>query len=263
MSYTIESKQIQSIDHAKKIISNARKSFIGIIEDEKVYKKEANFAIQIISGNDFAMTQAINNPASLRDAIVNLASTGLTLNPVEKKAYLVPRKGAIHLDISYMGLIDIAITDGAILWAKSIIVKSSDIFELNGLDKQPTHQYNPFDNNRGHIVGVYCVAKYPNGDYITDCMSISEINNIRSRSSATSGPWKTDFEEMAKKTIIKRASKYWKGSSKLKTAIDILDNQNNEGIDFKKEIKAEVVNNDVDYLINGTNTIEAIEETEE
>ncbi|WP_052399147.1 recombinase RecT [Candidatus Francisella endociliophora] len=229
---------------AKQCLASAEKSFIGISGDEKKYKRECNFAVQSLQANSYMLQQANANPNSLRNAIINLASMGLTLNPAEKKAYLVPYGGKnprVDLQISYMGLIDLAISDGAIMWAQAKVVRQNDLFNITGVDTPPEHKYNPFDSEqtRGDVIGVYCVAKFPNSDYITEIMSITDINSIKSRSSGVKSgnttPWDTDFDEMAKKTVIKRASKYWKGSSKLSKAIDFLNNENNEGINFNKQ----------------------------
>ena len=234
----------------KEIIESTKENFTTINSDISVYMKESSFAQQILQNNDYAMGIAIKNKDSLKNAIINLANMGLTLNPAEKKAYLVPRKGSICLDISYMGLLDIAICDGAIMWAKAVIVRANDTFVIDGLDNQPRHQYNPFDSNkiRGDIVGVYCVAKVPNGDYMTDTMSVEDINAIKQRSSgANSGktsPWSTDYEEMAKKTVIKRASKYWKGSSKLSNAVHHLNTDMEEGINFSQNKQNKVIKSD-------------------
>ena len=229
------------IQKAKDNIASVQEQCHFIDGDEKKYFKESIFAMQALESNSYLLTQAENNPESLKNAIINLSSMGLSLNPSKKQAYLVPYKGSVDLQISYMGLIDLAINDGAILWAKSDVVRESDTFVITGIDTQPNHQYRPFASKleRGNVVGVYCIAKVPNGDYITDIMSIDDINDIKKRSVSlklgNTSPWKTDFNEMAKKTVIKRASKYWKGSIKLGKAVDYLNSNMNEGIEFNKK----------------------------
>ncbi len=79
------------------------------------YDTEAMFAMQIINKNSYLMGIANSNPASLRDAVINIASIGLSLNPATKYAYLVPREKAACLDISYIGLIKLATDTGSIL----------------------------------------------------------------------------------------------------------------------------------------------------
>jgi hypothetical protein len=110
--------------------------------------------------SDYLRGIALNNRDSLYAAITNVAAIGVSLNPAEKLAYLVPRKKAVCLDISYMGLLDIAQSAGAIRWGQAVIVREKDTFELQGIDKEPKHTYQPFAE-RGAIIGVYVVVKTP------------------------------------------------------------------------------------------------------
>lgn len=150
----------------------------------------------------------------------------------------MPRDGKICLDISYMGLMDLAIDSGSIRWGQAELVYANDTFGLNGIDQQPTHIRNPFAKDRGDVVGVYVVVKTADGDYLTDAMSVDEINAIRDRSSAwkawiskqKSCPWLTDWGEMAKKTVVKRAYKYWPKTERLDTAIHHLNTDGGEGL---------------------------------
>lgn len=209
------------------------------------YLSEANFAMQSLKKNDYTLTVANKAPQSVMDAVINIASIGLSLNPATALAYLVPRNGLICLDISYQGLIRIATDSGAIRWAKAELVYSNDEFEYTGLCAMPTHKMKPF-SDRGSFVGVYCVAKTSDGDILTEIMTAADIDNIKLRSEAhkafVSGkarqsPWSDFFGEMTKKTCIKRASKTWPKSTRsdrLQHAIDIL-NANGEGIDFNDD----------------------------
>ncbi len=211
-----------------------------LISNDINFEAEAGFAIQILMSNDYALSVARTNRQSVIDAVTNVAAIGISLNPAKKQAYLVPRKGAICLDISYMGLIDLAVATGSILWAQCVIVYESDKFELNGVDKQPTHMRDPFKKDKGVINGAYSCVKTPQGDFLTHAMPISEIYAIRDRSEAykknKSGPWVSDEGEMIKKTVIKQAFKYWpKTSPHLEQAIHYLNNDAVESIDFKTE----------------------------
>lgn len=202
------------------------------------FKREASFALQLLGNNSFLLGIASENPASLENAISNLAAIGISLNPATKEAYLVPRSRAVCLDISAIGLMKLATDSGSISWAQSKIVFQKDTFEDNGSGQAPTHKFEAF-GERGAIVGVYAVAKTSTGDYLTDTMSIKECHDIRDRSEAwksfkagktKSCPWSTDEGEMMKKTVIKRASKLWPKSERLDTAVDVLNQH--EGIDF-------------------------------
>lgn len=195
------------------------------------FKKEANFALQILKGNDFLRSKAQANPDSLQNAITNIAAIGISLNPALKESYLVPRGNQVCLDISYIGLIKLATDTGAIDWVQAEIVKQNDVFEYQGVGKAPTHKMNPF-SDRGETIGVYCVAKLSSGECLSTIMSKKECDEIREKSSQASknGPWVTFYEEMLKKTVIKRASKLWPKSERVQQAVEVLNEH--EGIDF-------------------------------
>ncbi|KMK11131.1 DNA recombinase [Pluralibacter gergoviae] len=202
--------------------------FCGALTDQSVtWAKESQFAIQCFQKNDFLAKTAINNPTSAQNAIINVAAIGITLNPASKLAYLVPRDGMVCLDISYMGLLHLAQSAGCIKWGQCKLVYSNDTYESNGLDTAPTHKYNAF-GERGEVVGGYCTVKTPDGDYLTEEMSLAEIKATEATSKARNGPWKNFWEEMARKTIVKRASKYWPRAERLDNAIHVINED--EGI---------------------------------
>lgn len=228
--------QIVTIDQS---IYDTRDSFVSVLTDRSInFDREAEFALQALYGNDYAMKIAMSNRQSVINAVVNIAAIGISLNPAKKQAYLVPRDGKICLDISYMGLLDLAIDSGSIRWGQAELVYETDTFCLNGIDEKPTHKRDPFAKARGEVVGVYVVVKTVDGDYLTDAMSVDEVNTIRDRSAAwkayiskqKSCPWLTDWGEMAKKTVVKRAYKYWPKTERLDTAIHHLNTDGGEGL---------------------------------
>lgn len=209
--------------------------FNAMVADPSInFEREAGFAIQVLTSGDYISRLAVNDRQSVINAVTNIAAIGISLNPAKKQAYLVPRKGKVCLDISYMGLIDLAVQSGSIMWAQADMVYSSDGFELNGFDKPPAHKRNPFATNRGDVVGVYVVVKTHSGDYLTTCMSKDEVDAIKNRSESVkagkSSPWDTDYGEMAKKTVVKRAYKYWPKSDRLDKAIHHLNTDGEEGL---------------------------------
>jgi recombination protein RecT len=211
--------------------------FISVLADQSInFEREAGFAIQILSSNDYAMTAAASNRQSVVDAVTNVAAIGISLNPAKKQAYLVPRKGKICLDISYIGLLDLAISSGSLKWGQADLVREHDVFQSNGFDKAPTHTFNPFSKDRGEVVGTYVVVKTADGEYLTTTMTIDECNAIRDRSESWKaggkGPWKTDPGEMIKKTVIKRAYKLWPKTDRLDNAIHHLNTDGGEGLGF-------------------------------
>lgn len=216
-------------------IYKTRDSFNSVLVDQSInFDREAGFAIQQLGKNDYMMKAAQNNRQAVVDAVTNVAAIGISLNPAKKQAYLVPRDNKICLDISYMGLMDLAQATGSVKWAQAALVHAADTFALNGLDKAPSHTFNPFDKERGGVVGVYVTIKTVHDEYLTHTMTIEDAYAIRDRSSAwkssKSGPWKTDEGEMIKKTCVKQAYKYWPKTERLETAIHHLNTENGEGL---------------------------------
>lgn len=224
-------------------VSNQESLFLP--SDESItWEKEKQFAIQAFSGNEFLEKTARNNSVSLQNAIINVASIGISLNPANKHAYLVPRDGKICLDISYMGLLHLAMESGSILWGQCKLVYSNDTYSSNGLDKAPAHNYNPFGTDRGEVIGAYCTVKTLSGDFLTDEMSKAEIILIQNSSKAKNGPWKTHWNEMARKTVVKRAAKYWPTVSRLNSAIEHLNTEGGEGfVHNEKDITPSPIEN--------------------
>lgn len=217
------------------LVLSTKDNFVSRQADKSVnFEAEAGFAIQSLS-TDYAMKIAMANKQSVIDAVTNVAAIGISLNPAKKQAYLVPRDNKICLDISYMGLIDLAVASGAIKWAQAAVVYEADSFELRGYDEPPLHTFQPFGKDRGLPVGVYCVVKTADNEYLTHSMAISEVYSIRDRSqswkSGKASPWKSDEAEMIKKTCVKQAYKYWpKTNERLQNAIHYLNTETGEGL---------------------------------
>lgn len=203
---------------------------------------EMNYAMQLLCANSFAVSIAQQNPVSVQNALRNASAIGISLNPANKHAYLVPRKSqsgmGICLDISYMGLMHLAQSTGSIEWGQAKLVYEADTYTNNGIDKAPEHKYPAF-GKRGNLVGAYCTVKTSTGAYLTEEMSVDQIHDVRARSEAytggkngkpASGPWVTDYEEMCRKTVVKRAAKYWPKVDRLNEAVQYLNTDGGEGI---------------------------------
>ncbi|HFK7186552.1 TPA: recombinase RecT [Serratia odorifera] len=236
----------QLVTQVHSLINPLKAEFEQMCSEPSItFKREVEFAMQIFANNDYLAGVAVQNPVSTCSAIKNIAAIGITLNPAQKLAYMVPRKGAICLDISYMGLMHIAQQSGAIKWCQSAIVRKNDKFMRVGIDKAPQHEFNEFDTleQRGDVIGAYTVVKTDEGDYLTHTMRAEDIYSIRDRSEAwkafkskgKSCPWVTDEEQMILKTVVKQAAKYWPRRERLDAAIDYVNTESGEGINFNQE----------------------------
>jgi len=136
-----------------------------------------------------------------------LDCSALGLEPDGRRAYLIPYGKECTLIISYMGLIELCKRNGYVSNVYAALVYENDFFEYDlGTERQITHK--PVLKDRGEVLGGYSVVSFKNGERDFEFMSVEEINAIRDRSKAgQSGPWMTDWGEMAKKTTIRRLLK--------------------------------------------------------
>lgn len=230
------------------LVERASAKFNQIADRHRLvtWVEESQFALQAIQSNE---RLAMCSPITVQNAIINVASIGLTLQPALGYAYLVPESvkqkdsagkdvwiNVCTLKVSFKGLLKIATDSGSIKWVRAEIVKESDTFEYNGPCSLPRHVMQPF-GDRGKTVGAYCVAKTHDGDYLVDTMDAAEIAKIKN-AAKTRTVWDAWPDEMAKKGIIKRASKQWPKTDKLERldrAIDIVnENEGSEAIEPEK-----------------------------
>lgn len=240
--------QQQQITGWKQSIGKAKQRFQNIAKMSNtgmVWERESMFALQAIKSSKYLQEC---NTDSIRDAIINVASIGLSLSPAEKLVYIVPRDGKAVLDVSYQGLLKLATDSGSVMWAKVELVYEQDEFEWLGVNKMPHHRIaDPFTTHRGPLRGGYCVAQLASGDKLIEVMGKDELDKVKDQSKAKNGPWKTWPEEMMKKTILKRAYKSWPKSQRMSEAVDILNRH--EGIDFDTR-PAEQVSEPAVLLVN-------------
>ena len=147
-------------------------------------------------------------PRSIVLATAQAAVLGLEPNSPLGLAYLVPFKKQAQFIPGYKGLIRLAYNSGEINWIQARAIRERDTYELDyGTDQRLVHR--PFlAGDAGPLVGVYSVVEMKGGAKLFEFMTATEVEAIRRRSqSAGNGPWVTDFEEMAKKTVLRRHTK--------------------------------------------------------
>lgn len=129
----------------------------------------------------------------------------LGLEPDGRHAHLIPYKDTCTLIIDYKGLMALARRSGDVSVFRAELVKEADEFAWeNGT---VTHKID-WRKDRGNTQCVYSYVRFTSGAEDWEVMTLAEVDAIRKRSRASSsGPWVTDFDEMAKKTVIRRHSK--------------------------------------------------------
>jgi recombination protein RecT len=161
------------------------------------------------------------NPQSLLLAVMQAAELGLEAGGLLGEAYLVPYKDKATLIVGYRGMIKLARQSGNLSSLEAHCVHANDAFEIEyGLENKLVHK--PcMAGVPGDVVAVYAIARFKDGAIQVDVMTRAEVDVIRDRSkSGNDGPWKTDFEEMAKKTVVRRLCKYLPLSPELARAIE-------------------------------------------
>lgn len=145
-------------------------------------------------------------PESFLGALMTCAQLGLEPGPLGH-AYLVPYGNEVTFIAGYRGLVDLARRSGQVQSVSARVVRAGDAFGYEfGLD--PKLEHRPNDDQEQPVTHVYAVIRYKDGGYDFDVMTRAEVDNVRKRSKASSsGPWVTDYPEMAKKTVLRRLLK--------------------------------------------------------
>lgn len=178
--------------------------------------------------SEFRLNPALQDCSvpSVLGFFMQAAMCGLEPASVLGQCYPVPfnnkKTGAKECQfiIGYRGMASIARRSGEVLSIDAQIVHEKDNFELiYGIEQSLVHA--PFlDGDPGQMRGAYCVVRFKDGSYQFRYMPKSEIDAHRRRSKASStGPWVTDYEEMAKKTVFRSLFKWLPISMEAATAV--------------------------------------------
>lgn len=146
-------------------------------------------------------------PESLLQALMLCSQTGL--EPDGRNAHLIPYGDTVQVIFDYKGLVALAERNG-VKNIRAVAVCDNDEFNFEIKDGRPTVSHKiDWKRPRGNAYVFYgtCLR---NDELDVEVMHKDDIDAIRRRSKASgSGPWVTDYEEMAKKTVLRRMSKRW------------------------------------------------------
>ena len=168
--------------------------------------------------------------------MMDASSTGLEPFSPLGHAYIVPYKNnqtgnmEAQFQAGYKGLVDLARRSGEIVSISANVVREGDLWEYEeGYDQKLKHV--PNWGKRGEITLVYAYALLKDGGRQSTVMSKDEVDRIKAKSKAKFGPWVDFYEEMAKKTVLKRLCKLLPASTELTKALDA-DNAAESGVQF-------------------------------
>jgi recombination protein RecT len=171
--------------------------------------------------------------ASVAAAFMKCAELGI--EPDGRRAYLIPYKNnktkdyTVELIIDYKGIVELAMRSGYVANIHADKVCENDEFEYN-IGTIEKHRID-FKKPRGDAYAYYAIVTFKDGTKKCEVMNKDEIDAVKKRSSAWDAwerwkkpcPWNTDYDEMAKKTVFKRLSKWIPQSPEMRQAIDYDD----------------------------------------
>lgn len=230
---------VSRVDNFKGRLSLQRKFIQPLLPAHIPYERfEAVVMAAVLAKPDLMDT----DPASLFRAARDAAEVGLSLNPVLQEADILKNWNSringyeAQFRPRYGGLMKLARQSGDVRAIEAqIVCKNDEFVEERGLNPVLIHK--PARGERGSKTHVYCIWTLSDGTKQFEVMSGEQVLAIKARTNSKTkegkivGPWVTDEDEMWRKTVVKRASKYMpRSTAAFATAVG-LDNAREAGID--------------------------------
>ena len=181
--------------------------------DKKIrFTSQRSYALQIIQGSDKLRRCS---PTSIRNAMLDVAYTGLTLSPAQAQLYLIPYGDKAQLLIGYRGLEQLAYRTGVVSLIQAALVKENDpVFRVGTGEHGRFVLHEEARADRGKVTHAYCVATFRNNMKHVEVMDAEDLKAVEEAASARNraggAVWRGPFRgEMQKKAVIRRAWKHW------------------------------------------------------
>lgn len=238
----------------KQMEGEIKKALVGTALNPERFTR---LIISTISSNE---RLAASTPESFCAAMMSAAQLGLEPNTALGQAYLIPyynsRKRAYEtqFQLGYRGLLELAYRSGQITSIRAESVYENDEFDYQlGWDQKLEHK--PALKDRGEVIGYYALFKTDKGGGNFFFMSKEDIeaharkfsSAFNSRNASTRGPWESDFDSMAKKTVLKQLLKYAPIRVELSQALTADEATKNIDLDRIEEVN--VLDEVADYSV--------------
>lgn len=174
-------------------------------------------------------------PAEFIRCVVEAAEIGLAIDG--KLCYVVRYKSTWQCQPDYKGLIAVAKRSGQIIDCYGDVICENDTFEHHRRCDQShlEHTY-AVGQPRGNPIGAYAVLKLPKGEWRYEIMGIEDLDKIQARAPAKNGPWRTDPDEMRKKTVFRRALKLYCDDPGFVRALEMADTEYENAAEVAAEL---------------------------
>lgn len=225
--------------------TQARQTALAVLGDRKVsgrfsrlknaplkWDAERSYAIQLIEKSDQLQEALRDNPQSLVNAMLDIATYGVSLSPTLSHAYLIPQRvngiQTVTAIISYRGLEAQVLKSGTVKAIQTELVYSNDRFRRGQGPHGPFVEFEMARSNRGLLEGGFCWSMNATGIPHVEWMDVKELLGCeraaelkqKKKPITWTGPFKA---EMQKKCIVRRASKHWVIADHLVKAFEQMD----------------------------------------
>ena len=205
------------------------------------------------------------NPNAVIQGLCKGAYLGLDF--MNRECYLITYGTSVQFQTDYKGEVKFtkkySVRKIKDIYAK--VVRRGDEFTEEIKDGQPSIDFKPLPFNGDEIIGAFAIVLYQDGGMAYEAMSVADINSVRNNYSkaSQSKAWKNSFDEMCKKTVLRRLCKH------IETDFESVEAHNawedGSGMDFASPIapvndKEEVI--DVFEDVAGNKEVDAVEESE-
>ena len=203
------------------------------------------------------------NPAQTIQGLCKGAYLGLDF--MNRECYLIPYGNSVQFQTDYKGEVKFTkkYSTRKIMDIYAKVVRQGDEFLEEIIDGHPSITFRPQTFNKADIIGAFAVVLFKDGGMLYEVMSVDDINGVRQNYSkaSQSKAWKNSFDEMCKKTVLRRLCKH------IDTDFESVEAhsawEDGSGMDFNTTVapvsdKEEVI--DVFDDVSGTNEIEVLSE---
>jgi len=242
---------------------NVAKRFEEIIGDKTRSIQFVSSVLQIANGNNYLKNA---DPLTIYNAALMAATLNLPINQNLGFAYIVPYGKAAQFQLGYKGLIQLAQRTGQYKSINVTEVYENQFKSFNSLTEELDCDFSIL--GEGKVVGVAAYFKLLNGFEKTSYWPIEKVTAHAKKYSKTfnNGPWKSDFNAMAKKTVLKlMLATYGPLSVEVQKAIDVdqavIKNEDGSELEYvdHEEIKVNPESERIIALITDATTLEELE----
>lgn len=223
MSVTTEVRQDKPAEILRKQLQRMTPEFANALPNHIKAEKFQRVVMTVVQQTPDLLAA---DRRSLLGSCIKCASDGLV--PDGREAALVIFNTKEKTDggerwikkVQYMpmlaGLQKRARNSGQLAGITAQVVCEHDTFiqKPSDFDAPIEHKPPPLGTSRGRVIGAYAIAKLKDGTILHEVMDIDQINKVMAVSRSKDkqgnpyGPWKDWFEEMSRKTVFRRLSKW-------------------------------------------------------